>query len=65
MIDFFEKEERYSTKEEKPCLDISKVCSKMIELGLEIAQTLNLFLDTSIPTKTEKALQSILGPPLD
>jgi len=60
MMEFFEKEERLSTKEEKPCINISKTCEKMMELGVEIAQTLNSSLDTSIPTKTEKALQSIL-----
>lgn len=57
MMESLGKEERLSTKEEKPCLDISKTRSKMIKLGLEMAQTLNLSLDTSIPTKTEKGFR--------
>ena len=55
MMEFLEKEERLSTKEEKPCLDISKTSSKMIELGLEIAQTLSftIHIITSFGLKGE------------
>lgn len=54
MMDCFGKAESLFAKEEKPCWDISKEDSKMMELGLEIAQTLNLSLETSMPTNMEK-----------